>query len=270
MLFVDTLKRVEGNCVPLAPALCGALSFRAGVPVSFCVTPLNAAAGGSLTSEIICSTIDFDSWGDLWRIQPVFADLPGVVNRVLRLLEDLDIRVLSKETVTIDTRRHHVLNLVVDASHYRNPIDGTSDDRKRNPQAALRDLENWLIEACIDFLRINPAGLPDVRVTRLGELYNAYRSHHFAAQDQSTPTPIRSTAAISADGPAWNCPTPSSPPCANNAGIQPPAPPAISICAVCPWATPMNGLRACFFLPSTSIPSMSACSTATKPGRWRI
>lgn len=90
-------------------------------------------------SEFIASPVASKSWHDIWRLDAVFSDRPGIISDVSQLLSSLDIDVLGCKSTTFVRDSTHI-DMQLDLKRYESALDQTSAIRKDNPLILAEEL----------------------------------------------------------------------------------------------------------------------------------
>lgn len=131
--------------------------------------PVSAGTPEALL-EMVVSSVPFEFWRSLWRIELDIVDVPGILGNVLTILNKHGLSLLSQETSSFDSRRHHRIEFIV---AHAAAADGPP------PEQIMRAVEVDLTLRCVDFLKI-VAGQPRIRVSPMQGLQAAWKRfrHH--------------------------------------------------------------------------------------------
>jgi hypothetical protein len=180
MLILDKPRPFAGEqlIVPLYHR--GHLSLLVGTKIWLCLLP---GSDPNKTPEIIVSPINYEAWADLWRISVTTHELSGVVNKILRALQNLNINVMAEESSSIERQRFHTIELVIDASKYIGIQDDASDKRRIGLINSLPDLERSLLAAVLPYVALSSSGEPRLSIRRVEGLFDAAQSYSKASSE---------------------------------------------------------------------------------------
>jgi len=132
-----------------------------------------AQRNNDIGCELVVSPWRLNLWDDLWRIDFDFDDKVGLVAKLIKILDDNSVNVLSCETGVAG--HCHTVEMICDCSGYDSEIDGASAwrrGRKEKPQ--LLGLTARIATEMINDLRFRRYEGPRLRIRRV----NAYRRAH--------------------------------------------------------------------------------------------
>jgi hypothetical protein len=183
MLVLDTVTTVENGMLQIPFYHKGHLSLKSNTEVTVCLIPQSHDAPLGFMPEMIVSPIKFASWPLIWRISAIFKEQQGVVHKLLTVVRDADLNVLTEESSSVENRDLHQVELIVDASE---PFGGRIETG--DLLAATRALERRIAAYCIDDLAF-VEGKPRLKVRPMKGLYTAYQRYYEAVQDKSVAKP---------------------------------------------------------------------------------
>jgi len=173
MLVLDNIEEFSNgkDKIELPDYHIGHLSLSSKTQLTLCYLPSEDSSNPFHMDEIVISPIKFESWDYLWRINASFSERQGLVNSVLEALKAADLSVLQAETVSVENRSFHQLEIVVDARRF-------IDKDKDIPEAEhINSLERRLVAYCIHDLALNTQGEPMLKVRKMKGLHNAYNRY---------------------------------------------------------------------------------------------
>src|SRR5690349_3784921 len=116
MLVLDTMISVEQGKVEIPFYHKGHLSLKSDTEVTVCLIPQSHDTPLGRVPEMIVSPIKFNSWPLIWRINAVFKERQGIVHKLLTIIRDAGLNVLTEESSSVENRDLHQVELIVDAS----------------------------------------------------------------------------------------------------------------------------------------------------------
>jgi hypothetical protein len=121
--------------------------------------------------EAVLTRFPTKVWADLWRIDLELADLPGLYSNLLAILSDLQIDVLTAESISLARREFHTVTLVIDCERYSSLRDKTTQERRLLPGMVLTGLRTTMLAELIPYLKFNDPSDPKLRIKRLGSYF---------------------------------------------------------------------------------------------------
>jgi len=173
MLVLDNIEEFSNgkDKIELPDYHIGHLSLSSKTKLTLCYLPSEDSNNPFHMDEIVISPIKFESWDSLWRINASFYERQGLVNSVLEALRAADLSVLQAETVSVENRSFHQLEIIVDARRF------IHKDRELLEVDHIDSLERRLVAYCIHDLALSPQGEPMLKVRKMKGLFNAYNRY---------------------------------------------------------------------------------------------
>lgn len=183
MLVLDTMSTIENGKLEIPFYHKGHLSLKSNTEVTVCLIPQSHEASLGFIPEMIVSPIKFASWPLIWRINAIFKEQQGIVHKLLTVVRDAELNVLTEESSSVENRDRHQIELIVDASE---PFGGRFEPE--DLVTATRALERRIASLCIDELAF-VEGKPRIKVRPMKGLFTAYQRYHEALNDKSVAKP---------------------------------------------------------------------------------
>jgi hypothetical protein len=182
MIILDIPRPYRGDLLKIPLYHRGHLSLFPGARVWICLLP--GLRSVDTLPELVISPVDFDSWGDLWRITMTMHERVGLVHDVLAVLKDHGVNVLASESSSMDRQQFHSLEMIVDATHYFSPgEDGGNAERASGRIESLNDLKRAIVASVFDDIALNPNGEPRIKIRRVRSLHRANQDYRQAMTD---------------------------------------------------------------------------------------
>lgn len=116
-------------------------------------------------SEIILATIPPRYWADLWRIELVTYDRPGVLASVIALLNSHHLKVVLAEGSVHSSNLYNTMAFVVSAHDYNTLVD-TERARESPHHGTLKTIDFMIKANLFDDIALNASGWPKVKIKR--------------------------------------------------------------------------------------------------------
>lgn len=181
MLILDIPSDFDGVTIKIPLYHRGHLSLFPEAKVWLCLLP--GAQGGQFLPEIVISPIDYESWGDLWRISITLHDRIGLVHDIFQILADQDLNIIAAESSSMERQRLHSIEILVNANKYGG--DGGTEERSSGKVEELKDLRRAILARVLQEIAFLPSGEPRLKIRRLRHLFEAMRSFNEAKKTKA-------------------------------------------------------------------------------------
>lgn len=185
MLILDIPSDFDGVTIKIPLYHRGHLSLFPEAKVWLCLLP--GVQGGQLLPEIVISPIDYESWGDLWRISITLHDRIGLVHDVFQILADQDLNIIAAESSSMERQRLHSIEMLVNANKYGS--DGGTEERSGGTVEELKDLRRAILARVLQEIAFLPSGEPRLKIRRVRHLFEAMHSFNEAKKEMAYLTP---------------------------------------------------------------------------------
>ncbi|MEM7042617.1 MAG: hypothetical protein AAF543_07385 [Pseudomonadota bacterium] len=127
-------------------------------------------------SQIVISPIEENFWRDLWLLEINCFEAPNIANRIVGLLDELDIRIISMSSCRIHHGYMHAVTIICDCSNYDSRYDRSLQRRISLKNPNLDELEAILVSELIENLVIYDGEIPAISLKRLNPYHELYLS----------------------------------------------------------------------------------------------
>ena len=116
------------------------------------------------TREVLFTTIDPKSWGDLWTLEMSLFEAKGSLKKIVDILAENKVNILVQESLTentrIDEKADHRVHFIIDLDQYESELDFNTTFRRRSENRSFvpNDLISNIISNTKDILNKKDSG----------------------------------------------------------------------------------------------------------------
>jgi MinD superfamily P-loop ATPase len=114
MLVLDYPKMTKDGSITIPPFHTGHLGFVPETPVHMYLTH-SQRKGAKEYSELLVTPFQRNV-GEMLRLSCIMEDRPGVVERLIDAISDLNVNIVTEESASINHLNHHLVSMIVDLS----------------------------------------------------------------------------------------------------------------------------------------------------------
>jgi hypothetical protein len=126
--------------------------------------------------ELFASPFAYERWSDLWQLEMLVRDRPGLLADVVALLKRSGIVPLTLETCAFDIAEHHKILILCDCRDYQSALDLDHRRRKERERMTLSELHATLSVEFIEDLAFTNGTEPHIRLGRNEAHFRAARN----------------------------------------------------------------------------------------------
>jgi hypothetical protein len=188
VIITGKRKRLDSDQLQLEDWIRAPVSLNSGSECWVSVDP-SSALGASSFGEIVCSPFPPSVWHDIWRIEIETEDKIGNLARILPILHENKIQILSSEGSINTNGDLHQMEFIVEATDYVSISDRDSEFRARSDEAQLVEIYDEIAVKLIDQMNFRADGSPKLKVRRIDAYYNI--SKHIRSKLLSIPENVK-------------------------------------------------------------------------------